>query len=92
MWGALVGRRRQVGWGRAPVEMVDGIRFDLTVASQPSQLSESGADRSGSAIARPYRLLLKLSDAQSGAVLADAAAAVQVGGGRRSSNPAALFR
>ena len=66
--------------GERQSKVVDGIRFDLAVASQP-QVSNSLAK------VRPYRLLLTLSDAQSGAALADAAAGVQVGGGRRSQDP-----
>lgn len=77
--------------GERQSKVVDGIRFDLTVASLPSQLSDGLADaRPGSAAALPYRLLLTLSDAQSGAPLANAAAGVQVDGGGRSQDSGAF--
>ena len=57
---ALAGGERQS-------KVADGIRFDLIVASLPSQLSDGLADaRPGSAAARPFRLLLKPSDAPPG--------------------------
>ncbi len=53
--------------GERQSKVADGIRFDLIVASLPSQLSDGLADaRPGSAAARPFRLLLKPSDAPPG--------------------------